>query len=351
MSFKMQALVEEITFGDVAAKAIAMKLANWSDDDGGSIFPAVLTIAAKTETSKRRVQQCLADWRDMRLLFVVRQGGGGPRRTTEYRFNMKLVHLLITGRKKIVQKSVKKTRRMFLEDVEQDANNPAEESTPDTSDNGEQGENTRKHPETPGTENKGAGAAPRNNAKGAGAARVRVQELHHKGAGAAPNPSIPINLTQDAHTREGECLEIFPLKELLEEGYSARVVNGFIRPLINANLILDAGHNIEFFRALCEHVYIYGDATFTSAAKKLVSIRRKFPRIADCLEVLKEFAANSGIIVSATKDPEEWQAWLDHYKNAGQRWQAARMDSLEISTITVATKKPPTLKDAVQETL
>ncbi len=230
MSNKMQALVEDVTFGCPGSKGIIRKLADWADDDGGLIFPAVETIARKTETSKRFVQMCLADWREMKLLIVVRQGGGGPRRTTEYRINLKLIYELLSGKKIIARETVKKMKRMVLKDA-------------------------------PVDENKGAAAAP---IKGAGAAPpkpIRVQELHHKGAGAAPKPSLTVNSESlHSHTaRAREVQEIFPIKELQDENFSDRVIEYFIRPLIDANLGMNAGHDLAFFRLLCEKIYMYSD--------------------------------------------------------------------------------------------
>jgi len=312
MSNKMQALVEDITFGCAGSKGIIKKLADWADDDGGSIFPAVETIARKTETSKRFVQMCLADWRKMKLLLVVRQGGGGPRRTTEYKINLKLVYELLSGKKFIERETVKKMKRMVLKDAQVE-------------------------------ENKGAAAAPQNS--------IRVQQLHHKGAAAAPNPSLTVNSESlHSHTaRAREVEEIFPIKELQEENFNNRIIEYFIRPLIDANLTMKAGHDLPFFKLLCEKIYTYSNGALKAAASNLVSTRHVFPTIAGCLEALKDVAPNHGVTVMESENPEAWQAWAEHYRKTGQRWQCARMQNGEINSIQVATPYPPTLKNEVQK--
>ena len=70
----------------VLRKAVALKLADHSHDDGTRIFPSVATIAAQTEISERAVQRVIASLIDQGIIRLVRAGGG--KTTNEYAFNL-----------------------------------------------------------------------------------------------------------------------------------------------------------------------------------------------------------------------------------------------------------------------
>ena len=85
MSWHCISAVYQAKFGSPTRKAIAAKLADWADDDGGSIFPSVRRIADETETSTRTVQYTLREFVAEGLLVVEQEGGKGPGSTTRYR--------------------------------------------------------------------------------------------------------------------------------------------------------------------------------------------------------------------------------------------------------------------------
>jgi len=88
MSWHVVSDVYKAKLGSPTRKAIAAKLADWADDDGGSIFPSVQRIAEETETSVRTVQYVLKAFVAEGLLVVVDRGGKGPGNTTEYRLDL-----------------------------------------------------------------------------------------------------------------------------------------------------------------------------------------------------------------------------------------------------------------------
>lgn len=88
MSWHVISDVYKAKLGSPTRKAIAAKLADWADDDGGSIFPSVKRIAEETETSVRTVQYVLREFVAEGLLVVVKEGGHGPGSTTEYRMSI-----------------------------------------------------------------------------------------------------------------------------------------------------------------------------------------------------------------------------------------------------------------------
>lgn len=68
---------------------LALALADWSHDDGGSIFPSVGRLAIKSRQSSRTVRRQLAKFRAIRWLVVVEAGGlrGSKRMATRYQIN------------------------------------------------------------------------------------------------------------------------------------------------------------------------------------------------------------------------------------------------------------------------
>ena len=94
MSWHIVSDVYKAKLGGPTRKAIAAKLADWADDDGCGIYPSVQRIADQTENSVRTVQYTLRTFVSEGLLIKVREGGKGPRSTTEYRFNLKALAAL-----------------------------------------------------------------------------------------------------------------------------------------------------------------------------------------------------------------------------------------------------------------
>ncbi len=74
--------------GSTGRKMLAVRLADFADDDGKGIWPTVGRLAQETELSVRTVQRILAEFVDEGLLFVVRKGGSKPGEATRYDFNM-----------------------------------------------------------------------------------------------------------------------------------------------------------------------------------------------------------------------------------------------------------------------
>lgn len=98
MSWHAISEVYKAKLGGPTRKAIAAKLADWADDDGGSIFPSVNRIADETETSERTVQNVLKAFRTEKLLIVVEKGGKGPGSVTEYRLDFEALRKLPRSR-------------------------------------------------------------------------------------------------------------------------------------------------------------------------------------------------------------------------------------------------------------
>lgn len=88
MSIEVMAQVYKTKLGSANRKAVALKLADCAGEDGDKIFPSLERIARETEVSKSTAQRSIKELIEMGLLIVVKEGGSGPRSTTEYRFDM-----------------------------------------------------------------------------------------------------------------------------------------------------------------------------------------------------------------------------------------------------------------------
>ena len=100
MSIEVIAKVLKKKWGSPSRKLVALKLADVANEDGSSIFPAVQTVADECELSKRQVQRTIAEFRADDLLVLVKEGGSGPKDTTEYRFNMDAIEELPDAKNK-----------------------------------------------------------------------------------------------------------------------------------------------------------------------------------------------------------------------------------------------------------
>jgi hypothetical protein len=77
--------------GSTGRKMLAVRLADFADDDGKGIWPTVGLLAQQTELSERTVQRILANFVSEGLLIVVKKGGSKPGEATRYDFNMAAV--------------------------------------------------------------------------------------------------------------------------------------------------------------------------------------------------------------------------------------------------------------------
>lgn len=80
--------------GSSSRKMLAVRLADFADDNGKGIWPSVETLAQETELSVRTVQRLLADFVNEGLLVVVRKATGRPGEATRYDFNMRALDRL-----------------------------------------------------------------------------------------------------------------------------------------------------------------------------------------------------------------------------------------------------------------
>lgn len=97
MSIRLMSIVWDIPWPSQSALLVALKLADYANDEGGSIHPARDTLAKHAQTSLATVKRTLAGFRDVGLLKVVEEGGKGPRSTTVYEFDVRMLMRLHDG--------------------------------------------------------------------------------------------------------------------------------------------------------------------------------------------------------------------------------------------------------------
>lgn len=110
MSILLMSRIFRQPMGGANRKALAVRLADFADDEGRGIFPSVDRLAAETELSVRTVQRLMADFVQEGILVLVKKASGRPGETNRYDFDLV---------------------RLFAPRVSQE-NNPVAEETGDT---------------------------------------------------------------------------------------------------------------------------------------------------------------------------------------------------------------------------
>lgn len=95
MSIRLMSMMWEIQFPTQSQLLIALKLADFANDEGGSVFPSKNRLARNAQCSESTVKNTLRAFRSIGLLHVVEEGGRGPKDTTHYAWNLRLVHALL----------------------------------------------------------------------------------------------------------------------------------------------------------------------------------------------------------------------------------------------------------------
>lgn len=163
MSIRLMSMVWEVQFPTQSQLLAALKLADFANDDGGSIYPSRNRLAYHCQCSETTAKVVLRCFRECGLLIVVKEGGNGPRDTTEYCFDLDLLRALADGRCTITGGGEE------LEIVWSEA-----------------GDSSVDNPQNKGAE-KGAEPAPLE-AEGGGSAGLRGRNGPEKGAASRPQP-------------------------------------------------------------------------------------------------------------------------------------------------------------------
>ena len=88
MSIMIMSRLFKMNLGGCNRKLLAVRLADFADDDGRGIYPGVARLAAETELSERTIQRILADFVKEGILVVVREATGRPGIANAYDFDL-----------------------------------------------------------------------------------------------------------------------------------------------------------------------------------------------------------------------------------------------------------------------
>jgi hypothetical protein len=87
VSFTLQAMVWPANL-DGTSKLVLLRLADFANDDGGSIFPTVKRVAEDCGISARTTQETLRRLESAGVLVMVREADAGARKPREYRIDV-----------------------------------------------------------------------------------------------------------------------------------------------------------------------------------------------------------------------------------------------------------------------
>lgn len=88
MSIMIMSRVFRMNLGGCNRKLLAVRLADFADDEGRGIYPGVKRLANETELSERTIQRIMADFVADGILVVVQEASGRPGQATRYDFNL-----------------------------------------------------------------------------------------------------------------------------------------------------------------------------------------------------------------------------------------------------------------------
>lgn len=287
VSVKVMALVYDIRLGCALRKAVALKLADCSDDAGRNIWPAVETIADKAEISPRSVQNKLGELVAAGLIRIVR-AGGGRNNPTHYEFVMPVLYALAEG------------RETFAARLEKGASDAPFH---------------------------GDGYAAANGAAPAPFAGETPQETTRNPAPGAPEPSGTIDppkspkggpsgkIGDEEGENHGENLATI-VADLRGAGRHLDAIENFVAPLVGSGKRLSIGRTRAAQRAALAE--IAGKAHGITAPALAAAVRRIVDAAGKAtLAVLARELATAraaGEMVPIRRGSPEWSAWLAHFK-------------------------------------
>lgn len=88
MSIMIMSRLFRMNLGGCNRKLLAVRLADFADDEGRGIYPGVKRLANETELSERTIQRILSDFVQEGILVVVKEATGRPGQTTRYDFDL-----------------------------------------------------------------------------------------------------------------------------------------------------------------------------------------------------------------------------------------------------------------------
>jgi len=340
MSASVVSLIYRVRFGGMAAKAVAVKLADNSNDDGENIFPSKNTVADLCECSKRTVDKYMDLWIVIGLLHLDERGGGRKLnamrrgairrrgRSSVYSWNMGVLRAIAEGEAPPVSAMIEDAQRRGVVDADGWAIpavvaqiKGAPDAPFDVEDDDTESAAERVH-----------GLHPLPDVKGCTPCTKRVHRVHQEGAPGAPEPSLNHQLTvtlplppPGAREKKSAALEVKPLprevrraegkREAADQVIAAvrsperqRSVDLLIEPIVR-RLRIDAPDVTFALRQIADWAEKHPDAVLRDALARLLAERQASAKPADIEAALRAAIdkakaeatlASSGIWVTGT---------------------------------------------------
>ena len=97
MSILLMSRIFRMKMGNCNRKLVAVRLADFANDDGRGIYPTVDRLATETELSERTVQRIIADFEREGLLVCRRRATGRPGMANHYDFDLAVLRQIEDG--------------------------------------------------------------------------------------------------------------------------------------------------------------------------------------------------------------------------------------------------------------
>lgn len=91
MSIHLMSLVWEVDFATPTQKLVMLRLADYADDDGNSVFPSIERLARQVGASKRQTQYAVRALETVGLMVCLHKGGNGPKDTNRWKMDVELL--------------------------------------------------------------------------------------------------------------------------------------------------------------------------------------------------------------------------------------------------------------------
>lgn len=91
MSIHLMSLVWEVKFPTQGQKLVMLRMADYANDDGDSVFPSNDEVARQCGLTKRGAQYIMRGFHNCGLMTVTAEGGGGPKMTNQRKIDVDLL--------------------------------------------------------------------------------------------------------------------------------------------------------------------------------------------------------------------------------------------------------------------
>lgn len=91
MSIHLMSLVWEVRFPTQGQKLVMLRMADFANDEGDSVFPSNSQVAEQCGLTKRGAQYILRGFHNCGLMVITKEGGSGPKSTNQRKIDVDLL--------------------------------------------------------------------------------------------------------------------------------------------------------------------------------------------------------------------------------------------------------------------